>query len=425
MRSLLTLTIATTAIVSPVAAQRRPPDSTSSVQTQADDYTRYELLAPGSGKFRILYEVTATTSGATRFLNPIRKGSVASDEHVIDRMTGEPLGFDVVDGAVARKAGVRNADSTTDYIRVRLARPVPKDGEARVLIDKTYLDPKSYYEENGLLIFARPLGIKRNAVVLPAGYDLVSCNVPSQVIESEDGRISISFWNTLPAEAPLVLKARAAGSGKREEGSVRALRETAPLPASRAPLPDSRVPLPERAHQDREIVYFLQQPETHAFDLYHDYTESRAGVGVYLNVVRAGSTVSRPSGRILDTGEELRWEVVQGDAIARAKLDVADITPQTQVVVFHFPPVKAKGSVRLRMFETYTDSARYRLEGETLVWDRSFGRPANAVVLPAGWSLTNSAIPATVTELPDGRIRLDFVNPRPDEIAVFLTARRR
>jgi len=30
----------------------------------------------------------------------------------------------------------------------------------------------------------------------------------------------------------------------------------------------------ERAHHDREIVYFLQQPETHAFRLYQDYTES-------------------------------------------------------------------------------------------------------------------------------------------------------
>ena len=51
-------------------------------QTQADDYTRYELLAPGSGKFRILYEVTATTSGTTQFFNVIRKGSVVSDERV-------------------------------------------------------------------------------------------------------------------------------------------------------------------------------------------------------------------------------------------------------------------------------------------------------------------------------------------------------
>ena len=30
-------------------------------QTQEDDYTRYELLAPDTAQFRILYEVTATT----------------------------------------------------------------------------------------------------------------------------------------------------------------------------------------------------------------------------------------------------------------------------------------------------------------------------------------------------------------------------
>jgi len=47
------------------------------------------------------------------------------------------------------------------------------------------------------------------------------------------------------------------------------------------------------------------------------------------------------------------------------------------------------------------------------------------VVLPAGWLLTNSSIPATVSETSDGRIRLDFVNARPDEIAVLITAGRR
>jgi len=87
--------------------------------------------------------------------------------------------------------------------------------------------------------------------------------------------------------------------------------------------------------------------------------------------------------------------------------------------------VKAGESVRLRMSETYTDSARYKLVGDELVWDRAFGRPANAVVLPQGWMLTNSSIPATVTTLPDGRVRLDFINPRPDEIQVLITARRR
>ena len=402
----------------------------TSGQTQSDDYTRYELLAPGSAKFRIYYEVTATTAGATQFFNPIRKGSVASDERVYDRATGAPLAFDVVTGDVARAGGVRNADSTSQYIRVHLARPVPKDGEARILIDKTYYDPKSYYEENGLLVFARPLGIKRNAIVLPEGYEIVSCNVPSQIIEERSGRLSVSFWNALPAEAPLVIKARRLPDAVSRANDVAQSGQPGfPVPrdaaAAAAPGGERRVVPDERAHQNREIVYFLQQPETHAFDLYHDYTESRAGVDKYLNVVRSGSSVARPSARILDTGEELKWEILTGDAIRGAGLDVADVTPTTQVVVFHFAAVKPNGSVRLRMYETYTDSARYRLVGGTLVWSRSFGRPANAVVLPAGWYLTNSTIPGTISETADGRVRLDFINPRPDEIDVFLTARRR
>jgi len=77
------------------------------------------------------------------------------------------------------------------------------------------------------------------------------------------------------------------------------------------------------------------------------------------------------------------------------------------------------------MFETYTDTARYKRVGDELVWDRGFGRPANAVVLPPGWTLTNSSIPATVSTMADGRVRLDFINPRPDDIQVLITARRR
>ena len=377
-------------------------------QTEADAYTRYELLSPGSAKFRIVYEVTATTPGARYYFNPIRKGSVASDERVTDRATGAPLAFDIVNGTVARAGGVRGADSTQEYIRVTLARPVPPDGgESRVLIDKTYEDAKSYHLEGDTLVFNRPLGIKRNAVVLPNGYELVACNYPSQVLQEPDGRIKVSFWNATPAEAPLVLRARKAAGVSAKRSSV---------PANR---------LDERAYQNREIVYFLQQPESHAFDLYHDYTESRPGTSTYLNVVRAGSTVSKPSARNLDTGEMLAQEVLVGDAITRAKLDVDSVKPTTEVVVFRFPAVKAGQSIRLRMAETYTDTARYKLAGDELVWDRGFGRPANAVVLPTGWVLTNSSIPATVTTLPDGRVRLDFINPRPDEIQVLITARRR
>ena len=362
-------------------------------QTQADDYTRYELLAPGSGKFRILYEVTATTEGATEFFNTIRRGSVASDERVTDMVTGKPLVFDEVNGLIARAGGVRNADSTGMYIRVKLARPVPKGGETRILIDKTYYDTVSYKAAGDSIVFDRELGIKRNSVVLPAGYELVSSAYPAQVLQEQDGRIKIAFWNNTPGAAGVKLVARRSPS------------------LQRSAVPDElRSRLSERAHQTREIVYHLLQPETNSFDLYHDYTETRPGVDRYPNVVRAGSTVSNPRAVNLDTGEELRHEVQRGDSV---------------VVFFHFPPVKPGETLRLRMYETYTDTARYKRVGDDLIWNRAFGRATNAVVLPSGWILTNSSIPGTVSTTADGRTRLDFINPRPDEIAVLITARRR
>ena len=375
-----------------------------------DAYTRYELLAPGSAKFRILYEVTAIAPGATHFFNPIRQGSIASNESVRDRATGQPLLFDVVGQDVASAMGVRGRDSTQQYIRVTLTRPVPANGgESRLLIDKTYEDAKSYYTVGDTIIFNRSLGIKRNAVVLPANYELISCNYPVQVLRQADGRIGVAFWNNTPSEAPLVLKA------------VPGVMGATPLVLPR----DVAARIDERAHQNRKIVYFLQQPETHAFELYHDYTESRAGTGTYVNIVRTGSTASKPSARNLDTGEELSWKLLKGADISAAAPDESGVTPTTEAIVFRFAAVQAGQSMRLRMSETYTDSAQYRLIGNALLWDRTFGRPVNTVVLPTGWLLTNSSVPATVSDFGDGRVRLDFVNPRTDEIAVLITAHRR
>jgi len=92
--------------------------------------------------------------------------------------------------------------------------------------------------------------------------------------------------------------------------------------------------------------------------------------------------------------------------------------------VIRFPAVKKGTSIRLRIEETYTDPARYALVDGQLMWNRSFGRPRNDVVLPAGWRVTTSSIPATVSMTDDGRVRLAFVNPRPDSIDVFIKARR-
>jgi hypothetical protein len=57
----------------------------------ADEITVYDLLAPATHAFDIIYDVTATREGAPYFFNPIRAGSVATKESVIDRLTGKLL----------------------------------------------------------------------------------------------------------------------------------------------------------------------------------------------------------------------------------------------------------------------------------------------------------------------------------------------
>ena len=186
-----------------------PAPSALPTQTEADEYTRYELLGPGTGRFHILYEVTATTPGATVFFNPIRKGSLATDERVRDRLNGKLLDFSIVGGREAKAGGLADADPEERYIAVQLPRRVPADGgEVRLLIEKTYQDAKSYVVEAEEVVFTRSLGIKRNAVVLPPGYELVSCNVPAQVGTETDGRIVVSFVNTFPGPAAVVIKGR-------------------------------------------------------------------------------------------------------------------------------------------------------------------------------------------------------------------------
>jgi hypothetical protein len=134
-----------------------------------DDYTRYELLDPATNSFKILYEVSATTPGATWFHNTLRKGSEHKVDRVIDMASGKPLVWSIVNGEEARKNGLASADKDTEYLQIKLQHAVVKNSEYRLLIDKTYADLKSYFTEGDKIVFDRSLGIKRNSVVLPKG----------------------------------------------------------------------------------------------------------------------------------------------------------------------------------------------------------------------------------------------------------------
>ena len=184
-----------------------------------DDFTVYELLGPDSHRFAITYDVTTAREGDRFFLNPIREGSIATDERVADQATGKPLRWEVVTGKQARAAGLTReaVKDQARFVKVELASAVPKDGERRIRIFKTYTDPKSYYTEGDRVVFDRGLGIRRNAVLLPAGYELVSCTVPAMVSTEADGRVKASFVNDRDDVLPVKIVGRrlpAAGSAR-------------------------------------------------------------------------------------------------------------------------------------------------------------------------------------------------------------------
>ena len=396
-------------------------------QTQADSYTRYELLEPNANAFRIIYDVSATAAGSTYYWNTLRKGSEHKVDAVWDAFSGEALNWKIVDGKIAKENGLSTASDDGEYLQIQLARPVPVNGEARIRIDKTYSDAASYFKEDGHIVFSRTLGINRNSIVLPEGYEVTHCNYPSQIQLTSKGLIKLSFMNDGPQAVPLEIKARPLPSNIKintpSENSYS-------FDNSGSGRNKSKVRLgwefEERAFQNREIVYFLQQPETHSFRLYHDYTETRIGMDRYLNIVRAGSKASDPSAILLDTGEALKVETLKGNQITKKGIDIGSpITAESEVIAIWYTPLKEGETKRLRITETYTDPNRYVLDHDELVWDRGFGRNRNVVILPPGWFLTTNSIPAIIDQNENGLTALHFVNGRPDNINVYIKAQRK
>ena len=85
--------------------------------------------------------------------------------------------------------------------------------------------------------------------------------------------------NIYPGSAPLAVRAPPVTARKTQPAAT-ALKPAASAPAAAAEreIPMNRITVSERAFQDRDIVYFLKDPATNSFSLYHDYTEKREGV---------------------------------------------------------------------------------------------------------------------------------------------------
>ena len=271
---------------------------------ETDEYTRYELLAPETGTFKETFEVSVTAPGARDYTDHVLPGTEVVSESAVDLMTGGSL-------------DVRK--TATSHVVV-LARPVPPNGQGRLGSKDRAKREKCTPARAVSWSSQKRSAAAAVASVLPAGFELLSCNVPAQVLSEPDGRIGVAYMNQMD-RVSLVLKARS-GIAVGASAAPKPLTDARSWEPPPAQGPTERARLAERAHQDRDITYFLNDSATSSFSLFHDYTESRPGIDKYINVVREGSRVSKPSAYILDTGEKLADETLKGPEITAAKLDI-------------------------------------------------------------------------------------------------------
>jgi len=360
-------------------------DAQQSTFNARDDYTEYNLLAPSSHQFHIVYYLSQRQVGAATVLNQTRSGSEGSNISVRDPRTGEPLKFEYKTGAELAAAGETGRLAPAEhYIRAFLPRPVPEGGEGRVRIEKTYLDEKSYFEDAAGIVFARSLGIGRNAIVLPAGYALASSNVAAQVVSLTDGRIKVTFENVNTYAADVTIR------GRKTAAKV--------TPA---------LQVVERAFDFAKTLYDLGDPAAHTIAVRHEYVETRPGARAVLGVLAR----HRLTGVVvtdMDTGRPLR--VVEASGGAAAELES--------------PIVNDRQTAHLRVTGR-EDDRLYRIDNGQLAWEKTLVDPRTTVLLPPGWEITAISTPATVTTTREDRVSVQIYNPRLEPVAFALRAVRR
>jgi len=349
-----------------------------------DDFTEYQLLDPASHQFHIVYFLNQRMAGATTLLNQTRSGSEGSDVSVRDPQTGRPLKFEYKTGAELNAAGETGRLAAEEhYIRAFLPRPVPEGGEGRVRIEKTYLDDKSYFSQGEEIVFARSLGIGRNAILLPKGYAITSSNVAAQVTATPEGRVKVVFENVNTYAADV---------------SIRAHR-TAATPAS-------TLTVVERAFDFAKTLYDLGDPAIHDVGVRHEFVEMRAG--------------SRVSSSFLDR-HKLRSLVVTdmdtGKPLAAAQRNNA------WGIDLATPIASNLESAHISLAGREQDPA-YQVAAGELQWQKTLHEPRTTILLPAGWELTAVSAPATVTTGRDGRVAIQVYNPRVEPVSVALRAVR-
>jgi hypothetical protein len=346
-----------------------------------DAYTEYALLEPGSEQFRIRFLTEETRPGATELVNATRGGSEGTDVEVYDPRTGKALPF------------TYEAQGETHAIHAKLTAPVPQGGIGRVLIYKTYKDPRTYQVYNeanpqfgiqeGDISWVRSLSGYRLGVILPKGFAFLSSNVAAQLSTLPDGRLELHFANPSGLSNPLTIHAR---------------KTTA------TPTPTSYT---DMFLDDVKTLYDLDQPDTHRIRVEQIYSDFRKGNKPSVELL-AYAALKDVTVIDLDTAKPLRTSK-QGNATV-VKLDV--------------PIVDDKQSAHLKIDGTLEDPS-YKVSNDMLTFDRTVKGLRNTILLPPGWDVTSVSQSGTIGVF-QGRAFVALVNLNAENsYRIVITAKKK
>jgi len=350
----------------------RPTAPLTRLFTQ-DAYTEYAILEPGSESFRIRFLPEETRVGATELVNATRGGSEGSGVEVYDPRTGKAMPFTYEQD---------KNDPETHAIHAKLPIPVPEGGIGRVLIYKTYKDPRTYMMHGDDIVWVRSLSGYRLGVLLPKGFAFMSSNVAAQLSTTADGRLKLAFANPSGQSNPVTIHAR---------------RTTATFTPS---------PGRDMFFDDIKTIYDLDAPESGRIHVDQTYSDYRKGDRAQLDML---NDMPLQDLKVVD-------------------LDTAKaLVPQRQNPVFvklDVPITDDRQSAHLRITGTIVDPG-YKLDHGDLVFARTLKGLRNTILLPAGWDVSVVSQSGTIGTY-NGRSFVALINLNAEnEYTVRLRARKR
>jgi hypothetical protein len=314
----------------------RPTRPITRLFTQ-DAYTEYEILSPGSESFRVKFLPEEPRVGATELVNATRGGSEGSEIEVYDPRTGRPMKFTYTP---------EPNDPETHAIHAQLPIPVPEGGIGRVLIYKTYKDPRTYMMHGDDIVWVRSLSGYRLGVLLPKGFAFISSNVAAQMTADASGRLKLAFANPSGESNPVTIHARKTG---------------ATFPSR---------PFTDMFFDDLKTLYDLDAPETGRMKVEQTYSDYRKGDRAKLDSL---AYLPLQDLEVMDLDTAKKFAASKEGSATVVKLDV--------------PIVGGKQSAHLKLTGTIKDPG-YRVDKGDLVFDRTLHGLRNSILLPAGWEVS-------------------------------------